>query len=126
MTEPGTRHLGGGVLASSVSQVATLGAAAVTSILFARILGADGLGAFALAANFTGVSLLVLGLGFKQGIMVLVGQGRWPLVAVGADLSPSARVAGPAGAVLVLAGYEILRDSALEPIPAEVVPVLAG
>ena len=69
-----------------MSQVVTLGAAAVTSILIARILGADGRGAFALAASFTGMALLLVGLGFKQGIMVLVGQGAWPLVAVGADL----------------------------------------
>ena len=126
MAEPGTRHLGGGVLASSVSQVVTLGAAAVTSILIARILGADGLGAFALAASFTGMALLLVGLGFKQGIMVLVGQGAWPLVAVGADLLLPLALLGALGVVIVVAGYEILRDSALQPVPAEVVPVLAA
>ncbi len=126
MAEPGTRHLGGGVLAASASQVVTLAAAAVTSILIARILGADGLGAFALAASFIGSVLLLGGFGFKQGIIVLVGQGAWPLVTVGADLFLPLAVMGPLGAGLVVVGYEILRDSALQPIPADVIPVLAA
>lgn len=120
------RHLGGGVLASTASQVATLVATAVTSVLIARILGPDGLGAFALAASFAGVSLLVVGLGVKQGIVVLVGSGSWPLRAVGADLILPLLALGAVGAAIVLGAYEILRDSALDAIPADVVPALAG
>jgi O-antigen/teichoic acid export membrane protein len=120
------RHLGGGVLASTASQVATLVATALTSVLIARILGADGLGAFALAASFAGISLLVVGLGVKQGIVVLVGSGSWPLRAVAADLILPLLALGALGAALVVGAYELLRDSALDPIPADVVPVLAA
>jgi O-antigen/teichoic acid export membrane protein len=120
------RHLGGGVLASTASQVVTLFATAVTSVLIARILGADGLGAFALAASFAAASVLVVGLGVKQGIVVLVGSGSWPLRAVAADLILPLLVLGALGAAIVVGTYEILRDSALDPIPAAVVPVLAG
>jgi O-antigen/teichoic acid export membrane protein len=127
VTEPArTRHLGGGVLASTVAQVATFACAGVTSILLARILGADGLGAFALAANFAGVSLLVLGLGVKQGILVLVGSDRWPLRFAASDLLVLLIALGSTGAALVFGVYELLDGSALEPIPAEVVPVLAA
>ena len=127
MTEPaGRRHLGGGVLASTSAQIVTLGCAAVASILLARALGADGLGAFALAANFVGIALLVVGLGIKQAILVLVGSGRWPIRLASSDLTILLVALGGTGALLAVGAYELLRDSALDPIPAAVVPVLAA
>jgi stage V sporulation protein B len=126
--EPSTRrrHLGGGVLASGVAQVATLASTAISSILIARILGADGLGAFALATTFMAIALLFVGLGTKQGIVFLVGSGAWPLATVGADLVLPLVIMGSLGVVLMLVAYEVLRESALQPIPSEVVPVLAA
>jgi O-antigen/teichoic acid export membrane protein len=127
VTEPArTRHLGGGVLAASVAQVVTLGCAAVTSILLARTLGADGLGAFALAANYSGITLLVISLGVKQAVLVLVGSDRWPLRLAASDLLVLLGVLGAIGATLVVGTYALLDGSALELIPAEVVPVLAA
>jgi O-antigen/teichoic acid export membrane protein len=127
VTEPArTRHLGGGVLAATVAQVVTLACGAVTSILLARTLGADGLGAFALAANYSGITLLVIGLGVKQAILVLVGSDRWPLRLAASDLLVLVVLLGAVGAALVFGAYALLDESALEPIPAEVVPVLAG
>lgn len=120
------RHLGGGVLASTASQVATLVTAAVTSVLIARILGPDGLGAFALAASLAGASVLVVGMGVKQGIIVLVGSGDWPRRFVPADLLLPLLALGALGGGLVFLAYELLRTSALQAIPPGVVPVLAG
>jgi O-antigen/teichoic acid export membrane protein len=126
--EPSTRrrHLGGGVLASGVAQVAALASTAISSVLIARILGADGLGAFALGTTFTGIALLCVGLGTKQGIIFLVGSGAWPLATVGADLVLPLVVMGSLGIALMFAAYELLRESALQPLPSEVVPVLAA
>ena len=123
---PRTRHLGGGVLAATVAQLATLGCTAVASILIARILGADGLGTFAVASNFAGIALLVVGLGIKQGILVLVGSGRWPLRLAASDLTVLVVALGLAGVGLVFGAYELLADSALEPLPSEAVPILAA
>lgn len=122
----GRRHLGGGVLAATVSQVVTLGAAAVASILLARALGADGLGAFALAANLAAVLMLVVGLGVKQAILVEVAAGRWPIRLAGSDLVSLLCVLGALGAALTFGAYELLDESALEPLPGGAVPVLAA
>ena len=127
MTEAaGRRHLGAGVLAATGAQIVTLGCAAIASILLAQALGADGLGAYALAANFVGIALLVVGLGIKQGILVLVGSGKWSIRLAASDLTILLVALGGTGALLALGAYELLRDSALEPIPAAVVPVLAA
>jgi O-antigen/teichoic acid export membrane protein len=61
----------------------------------------------------------------KQGILVLVGSGRWPIRLAASDLVVLLVVLGVAGAALAFGAYELLDDSALEPIPASVVPVLA-
>jgi O-antigen/teichoic acid export membrane protein len=120
------RHLGGGILASTFAQVGTLAAAALTSVVIARILGAAGLGAFAVAASFLGISVLVAGLGLRQAILVLVGSGEWPLRAVARDLLLPLVGLGLFGGVGMLVAYEFLDGGALSPVPADVTPALAA
>ncbi len=120
------RHLGGGALASTVSQVAVLAGGAVASIAIARILGPSGTGSFALAANFYAVALLVIGAGVKQGITVLVGSGRWPPAQAVGDLAGPLIVTGLIGAGLGLAVYEIGRDGFLDGIPGPAGPAIAA
>jgi O-antigen/teichoic acid export membrane protein len=122
----GGRHLGGGVLASTVAQVATIVISAITSILIARILGAAGLGAFAVAASFFGIALLIAGLGVRQAMLVLVGSGRWPVRTVAADLSLPLAALGILGGAAMVGAYALLDDSALRAVPSDALPALAG
>ena len=120
------RHLGGGALASTASQVAVLLAGAITSIAIARAIGPSGSGAFALSANLFAVALLVAGIGIKQGIVVLSGAGRWQPGEAVRDLALPLLGLGLAGAGLGALAWALGRDGFLEGLPAGAVPLLLG
>ncbi len=123
---PERRHLGGGAIASTASQMVVLVAGAITSIAIARAIGPAGNGSFALAANLFAVALLVAGIGIKQGIVVLTGSGRWQPGEVVRDLAAPLAVLGLGGAALVLGAYELGRDHFLDGLPSAAVPALVA
>jgi len=71
------RHLGAGAALSVVVQGGPLLAAAVLSVVLARTIGPSGNGHFALLVTLTGITSLVVSLGFAAGITYEVSRRRW-------------------------------------------------
>ena len=118
------RHLGGGAIAATASQVAVVGFGALASISIGRLLGPDGSGAFALAANLFAILLLLVGLGIKQAIVVFVGSGRWRSAAAVGDLALPLVVGGALGIALGELAWGVGQDGFLEGLPADAYPLL--
>ena len=111
-------------MAATASQVAVVLLGALASIAIGRLLGPDGSGSFALAANLFAIVLLVVGLGLKQGVVVFVGAGRWRPASAVRDLAMPLAASGALGIAIGLIAWELGRDGFLEGIPEGAFPVL--
>jgi O-antigen/teichoic acid export membrane protein len=107
-------HLGWAALAVALSQIGTIAAAAITSIIIARHLGPHGTGVFALLSSFVDVIVMVVGLGLAQGITYTVSHGLWPVKTALHRALAAAVVLGGAGMVLGFIAFELIGDVALK------------
>ena len=102
--EPDARSLRpvtGGAVMSAVSRVAVAASGAITSVAVARLLGAHGTGAYAIAATVTAMLVVFSTLGVEHGIAYFVSAGRWDAHSA---LRQSLVVAGGSGLVAALVG----------------------
>lgn len=118
---PPGRHLAAGASLNVVAQLVTIGAAGITSVAIARLLGPSGTGTLALAVTLITLATTLFSLGLRAGIIYRVSRGGW----APADATRSAQLAamllGGAGALLGLGFYALTSDTLL----AGVTPTMA-
>jgi O-antigen/teichoic acid export membrane protein len=108
------RDLGSGAALASLALILSAGALGLNSIAISRIEGASGAGLIALATQFIFLATLVAGAGLRTSVAHRVGGGLWaPRSAVRGALVASAAL-GLLGALVGIAAYALLRDSALD------------
>jgi O-antigen/teichoic acid export membrane protein len=105
------RHMGGGALASAVSQIAFVATTAITSVIVARVLGAGATGTYALAVTLLDSAVTIASLGVASGFTYVVAHHGWDLRSSVRTAQLSAVVLGLAGAAVGLVAYALLRDS---------------
>jgi O-antigen/teichoic acid export membrane protein len=108
------KHLGWAAASVALSQIGTIAAAAVTSIIIARHLGPHGTGVFALLSSFVDVIVMVVGLGLAQGITYTVSHGMWPVKTALHRALAAALVLGGLGMVLGYIAFELIGDVVLK------------
>ena len=107
----GLRHLSGSILSVGASRGASLAVIAFTSIVVARILGAAGIGTYAIAHALLFVFTVLSELGLPQALAYYAGRDEWS----GAPLARGAIFASfalalPGGAAMI-AGFALFGDS---------------
>lgn len=105
------RHLSGSILSVGGSRALSLAVVAGTSVAITRILGADGIGTYAVAQALLLVVATVFELGLPQAVAYYAGRDEWsgrPL-AVGV-VGASIALALPSAAV-ALGGFALFGDS---------------
>lgn len=101
MAAPAPRPLTGGAVMGAASRVTVAVTGAATSILIARLLGAEGAGGFAIALTIVYVLTVFTTLGMEHGIAYYVSAGEW---AAGDAFVAAQRLALAIGAAGALAG----------------------
>ena len=118
---PPGRHLAAGASLNVVAQLVTIGAAGITSVAIARLLGPSGTGTLALAVTLITLATTLFSLGLRAGIIYRVSRGSW----APGDATRSAQLAalllGGGGALLGLGFYALTSDTLL----AGVTPTMA-
>jgi O-antigen/teichoic acid export membrane protein len=120
------RHLGGGALASVGAQVVSLVAAALVSIVVARLLGPAGNGAFALVATGYAVITIVASIGLRSGFVYEVSTGAWSASEAAAKSRGAAVVLGLPGAALGIGVYALTSDTVLSGLSWPIALMAAG
>jgi O-antigen/teichoic acid export membrane protein len=100
-TEPAPRPLTGGAVMGAVSRLTVAVTGAATTILIARLLGAEGAGSFAIALTIVYVLTVLTTLGMEHGIAYYVSGGAW---APGRAFVTSQRLALGVGLLGAVAG----------------------
>lgn len=109
--QPERRHLAGSILSVGASRGTSLAVIAVTSIIVARMLGAAGIGTYAISHALLFVFTVLCELGLPQALAYYAGRDEWsggPLARgiIGASFA----LAAP-GVVLALVCFALLGDS---------------
>ena len=116
--EPRLRSLAGGSALIAGARGASLAANAAVSIVAARLLGPEGVGAMAVGLALYSVLMLVGAVGLGVGASWQVGSGTWhPRSALSSTVLAGTMLgvaAGAVGAIAVLAG----RESVFEDVPS--------
>jgi len=107
----GLRHLSGSILSVGVSRAAQLGVIALTSVVVARIIGASGVGTFAICHAFLLVFTVLVELGLPQAVAYFAGREEWSGGSLAHGLIRSAFLFAIPGAAAILAGFALLGDS---------------
>ena len=97
-----TRPLTGGAVMGAASRITVAVTGAATTILVARLLGAEGAGGFALALTIVYVLTVLATLGMEHGIAYYVSAGDWAPAQAFASSQRLALSTGIAGALLGL------------------------
>ncbi len=119
------RPLRSGAVLMSVAQVVTALSGFATTVVVARVLGADGLGAYTVALSLLLVLGVVASLGLENGIAWSVAAGRWPPRAALRQTQALALGLGLAGMVVALVA-RLLVPSAFAGMSVALVAVAAG
>jgi hypothetical protein len=98
--EPPQPSVGYGATLVTISQVITVGATGVLSLVIARMLGPSGAGGYNLVQTALLMIALFCSLGIENGVMFHVGGGRWPAAAALRQTTVAAAVLGTAGAAI--------------------------
>lgn len=118
---PAGRHLATGASLNVVAQLVTIGAAGITSVAIARLLGPSGTGTLALAVTLVTLATTLFSLGLRAGIIYRISGGRWAPGEAAHAAQIAALVLGGAGALLGLGFYALTSDTLL----AGVTPAMA-
>lgn len=118
---PAGRHLATGASLNVVAQLVTIGAAGITSVAIARLLGPSGTGTLALAVTLVTLATTLFSLGLRAGIIYRVSGGGWAPGEAAHAAQIAALVLGGAGALLGLGFYALTSDTLL----AGVTPAMA-
>jgi hypothetical protein len=108
------RELGVGAVLASLSLGLSFAALGVASIGVSRIIGPDATGLLALSNQVILITIFVAGIGLRTSLAAMIGAGEWSVRTGVRSALAAALLLGPAGALLGLAVYELLRDSALD------------
>jgi len=118
---PAGRHLATGASLNVVAQLVTIGAAGITSVAIARLLGPSGTGTLALAVTLVTLATTLFSLGLRAGIIYRISAGRWAPGEAAHAAQIAALALGGAGALLGLGFYALTSDTLL----AGVTPAMA-
>jgi O-antigen/teichoic acid export membrane protein len=105
----------------TISQVLTVGATGLLSLVIARALGPSGAGAFNLVQTALLMLVLFSSLGIENGIMFHVGGGRWPAPAALRHTTVAASALGVLGAAIGALVALLTADSLFGGIDIELV-----
>jgi O-antigen/teichoic acid export membrane protein len=119
---PPGRHLATGASLNVVAQLVTIGAAGVTSVAIARLLGPTGTGTLALAVTLVTLATTLFSLGLRAGIIYRVSRGSWASADAARSAELAALLLGGAGAVIGMGFYALTSDTVL----AGVTPTMAA
>ena len=121
------RHLAAGASVNVAAQVATIAAAAVTSVAVARLLGPSGTGTLALAVTLVAVSTTVFSLGLRSGVIYRVSRGAWAPQSAVRAAAGSALALGALGGLIGLGFYALTSGSVLQGLsPAMAIATFAS
>jgi O-antigen/teichoic acid export membrane protein len=110
------RHLGAGAALSVVSDVATLTAAAVVSVVLARVIGPSANGTYALLLTVMNIAVLVVSLGVASGITYQVSHGKWDVGRAFRTTFRAALVLGLSGVAGSLVFYALSSDTVMRSV----------
>lgn len=113
---PPRRRLAGGALIALATQLIGLGAGAATSIVIARLTGAEGSGTYGLALGLTASATVLFGLGLTAGVTFHVSRGWWPLHRAWRDVERAGAISGLAAGMGVVIAQLLGHASFLEGI----------
>ncbi len=119
---PAGRHLATGASLNVVAQLVTIGAAGVTSVAIARLLGPSGTGTLALAVTLVTLSATLFSLGLRAGIIYRVSRGSWAAGDAAHAAQLAALVLGGVGSLLGMGFYALTSNTVL----AGVTPTMAA
>lgn len=117
------RHLGAGAALSVFVQGGPLLAAAVLSIVLARMVGPTANGHFALLATLTGITALIVSLGLTAGLTYEVSRRRWSVKSAFRTSYFAAAALGLLGVLIAYAFFEVTRDTVFAGIGTGVVVI---
>lgn len=118
---PPGRHLATGASLNVVAQLVTIGAAGITSVAIARLLGPTGTGTLALAVTLITLATTLFSLGLRAGIIYRVSRGSWAAGDAARAGQLAAVVLGGAGALAGMGFYALTSHTVL----AGVTPTMA-
>lgn len=121
MSEPAQRSVGYGATLVTISQVLTVGATGLLSLVIARSLGPSGAGAFNLVQTALLMIALFASLGIENGVMFHVGAGRWPAPEALRHVTAAAAALGTAGAAIGIVIALATADSVFDGVDLELV-----
>ncbi len=121
MSRPPQRSVGYGASVVTISQVVTVGATGVLSLVIARMLGPSGTGAYNLVQTALLMLALFASLGIENGIMFHVGGGRWNAAAALRQTTLAAMALGALGAAIGSLIALATADSVFDGVDIELV-----
>ena len=105
------RHLSGSILSVGVSRGASLAVIAFTSIVVARILGAAGIGTYAIAHALLFVFTVLSEVGLPQALAYYAGRDEWSGVPLARGVISSCFVLALPGGAAMLMGFALFGGS---------------
>ena len=106
----GGRHISGSILSVGASRAATLVAVALTSIVVTRLLGAAGIGTYAISFSLLFIFTVVFELGIGQGTAYFVGRDEWGGAPLARGVIRACLTLAVPGAAAMLAGFALFGD----------------
>src|SRR6476659_4188694 len=104
------RYLAGSIFSAGASRVAALVSAALTSIVITRMLGASGIGTYAISFALLYVFTIVFEVGISQGTAYWVGRGDWTGRSLARGTIGAALLLGAVGGAAGLVAFAALGD----------------
>ena len=108
---PPRRHLGGSILSVGASRASSLVAIALTSIVLARILGAAGIGTYAISNALLLVVAILCEIGLPQALAYYAGRDEWSGRPLARGVIGGSFLLAIPGAAIGLIGFALLGDS---------------
>lgn len=108
---PALRHLSGSIISVGASRAASLAVIAITSIVVARMIGAAGIGSYAIGHALLLVFTVLVELGLPQATAYFVGREEWSGRALSGGVIGLCFGLAVPGCLLMLAGYAAAGDS---------------
>lgn len=104
------RPISGSIFSVGASRAATLVAVALTSIVITRLLGAAGIGTYAISFSLLFIFTVLFEIGLGQGTAYFAGRDEWGGAPLGRGVIGSCLGLAVPGAVAMLGGFALFGD----------------
>jgi O-antigen/teichoic acid export membrane protein len=104
------RHISGSIFSVGASRAATLVAVALTSIVITRLLGAAGIGTYAISFAMLFIFTVLFEIGLGQGTAYFAGRNEWGGTPLARGVIGYCLALAVPGAVAMLAGFALVGD----------------